>query len=178
MIKRYVIVLCAVCFLTGALSLNASAQPARGAMSPSKGISERGERGMRMEKKGPWSHKGERFEEMAKELSLTEEQQKKIEEHKKTMMEKAKALQEEIRQKKEAIGAELQKEQLDMDKINALQAELKSLITQREDTRLKGILEMREILTLEQFQKLHEKMGEHARRFKEGHPPPMPDEEE
>lgn len=178
MIKRYVIVLCAVCFLTGMASLDVGAQPAPDETPSPQGVFERGEHGPRMGKKGMGFHKGERFEEMVKELGLTEEQQKKIEEHKKTMMEKAKALREEIQQKKEAIGAELQKEQLDMEKINVLQAEIKALIAQREDGRLKGILEMREILTLEQFQKLHEKMGKHARRFKEGHPPPMPDEEE
>ena len=59
---------------------------------------------------------------------------------------------------------ELQNPTLNMDKINQIQSELKASQAQMLDARLQGILEIRKILTPEQFTKFSAKMEEHKGR--------------
>ncbi|HOY09472.1 MAG TPA: periplasmic heavy metal sensor [Candidatus Omnitrophota bacterium] len=120
------------------------------------------------------------FEEMAKELNLTDEQREKIEAHRQQNAEEVKALMEQISQKRRAIGAELQQPQLDWDKVKQLHGQLKELILKREDLMFSGILKIREILTTEQFMMFHEKMGQMRKMWKEKGekrmpPPPLED---
>ncbi len=61
-----------------------------------------------------------------------------------------------MKTKKEAIRNELQKEELDLERIYTIYNELKSLILKKIDHRLKGIPEARKILTTEQFRKFCE----------------------
>lgn len=166
--KKYGAVLFMTCCVAGATCVSVSAQTVFNAEVSQPKQSGDYHYQKRAEKKGMWKKGGERaFGHGLEGLGLTEEQQKKIDDHRNSAMEEAKMLMEQIRLKKEAIGAELQKETLDMDKITALQSEMKTLMAQKEDHRLKGILEMRSILTQEQFQKLQEKGKMYRRRFKD-----------
>lgn len=166
--KKYGTVLFMTCCVVGAICVPVSAQTVFNAEVSQPKQCEACNCKKRADQKGMWNKGGERaFGQGVEGLGLTEEQQKKMDVHRQSAMEEAKMLMEQIRLKKEEIGVELQKETLDMDKINALQSEMKTLMAQKEDHRLKGILEMRDILTQEQFQKLQEKGKMYRRRFKD-----------
>ena len=106
--------------------------------------------------KNSGERKEARHEHFYKELNLTDEQKKALEENKNKNREQMKALFEGMREKRTLIRQELQKDQLDMGKINQTQNELKALQSQMLDNRLAGILEVRKILTPEQFKKFSE----------------------
>lgn len=104
-------------------------------------------------------------EQFYKELNLTVEQKKALEENKNKSRQAAKALKDNIRAKRNLMRAELEKEQLDMNKVNKIQSELKALQAQMLDQRLEGILEVRKILTPDQFKEFGAKMGDRMERF-------------
>lgn len=54
---------------------------------------------------------------------------------------------------REALTTELMKPELDMDKINKIQASIKSAQNQITDRRFNSVIEVRKIMTLEQFKK-------------------------
>ena len=99
-----------------------------------------------------------RMSEVSKELNLSAEQQKQLEAHRKQHREQNAALFSDIKKKRDEIKSELQKPELNMNKINQLQAELKGLMGKIEDDRLNGILEVRKVLTAEQFAKFTQLM--------------------
>ncbi len=105
-----------------------------------------------------------RFKRMGKEIGITAEQEKKLEAHRKTHREQSRQLFEQMRQKREALQAEIEKPDMNMSQVNALQAELKSVQEKLADQRLEGILEVRKILTPEQFKKFHEITRREGRR--------------
>ncbi|HNQ51089.1 MAG TPA: periplasmic heavy metal sensor [Candidatus Omnitrophota bacterium] len=78
----------------------------------------------------------------------------------------------ELRQKTKAvrlqITEELNKEKTDTAKVNALVAELKALTGQRIDQQIQGIMELKKILTPEQFNALNEKRRQDGSRRKRG----------
>ena len=71
-----------------------------------------------------------------------------------------------IKGTRDSMRRELQKEKLDMAKINQINDEMKKLEAQMSDRRLEGILEVRKILSPEQFKKFTEKMGDGPEHFK------------
>lgn len=99
-------------------------------------------------------------QELYKKLDLTDDQKKALEENKNQNREQTKALFQSIKDKKEQMRQELQSGQLNMDKINQLQNELKASQAQMLDSRLQGILEIRKILTPDQFKKFMAHMEE------------------
>lgn len=101
-----------------------------------------------------------------KDLNLTQEQKKALEENKNKNREQMKTLFAGMKEKKALIREELQKDELNMEKINQVQNELKALQTQMIDHRLEGILEVRKILTPEQFKKFLTKMEDQKGRDK------------
>lgn len=104
-----------------------------------------------------WKVDKEKFKAKIKEeLGLTDEQQQKLEEHRKVHREQAKLYKKSIEDLREQLKKELEKEDFDREKVQGLHEQLKSLINQKEDHRLQGILDVREILTAEQFRKFHE----------------------
>ena len=113
---------------------------------------------------GPWGHKGkedhaqweEKKAEVFKQLGLTAEQEAKSKEHKEKHHGEMKAMKEQIRDKKEQMKQELQKADFDVNKVKQINEELKTLMVQIEDHHLEGILEVRQILTPEQFSKFME----------------------
>jgi periplasmic protein CpxP/Spy len=123
---------------------------------------------------GGW-HKGKGFGKQLKELNLTPEQKEKIEAQRKEQKSAMKNLRESLKAKHEELRAEMDKEKTDKAKIESITAELKKLEAQRIDQDVKGILQMKETLTPEQFKKLgamrEEGKGEkHGRKGKgKGH---------
>ena len=104
-------------------------------------------------------------DQLYKELNLTDEQKKALEENKNQHRAEFKALFENMRAKRDLMREELQKDALNMDKVNQIEGELKQLQSQMSDQRLQGILEVRKILTPEQFKKFMANMEEHKGRF-------------
>jgi len=109
-----------------------------------------------------------RFKEVSKELNLTPEQEEQLKKHRTQSREKMKEFRKKIAGKREEFGKEVQKQELDMEKINQLNSELKIMHSEMQDNRLKGILEIRNILTPEQFTKFKEFIGKHGPGMK-GH---------
>ncbi len=94
--------------------------------------------------------------EVFKQLDLNPEQEKQLNAHRKRHREEGKGLHKSIRAKREAMKEELQKQELDMEKIYKIHSELKDIQSNKADHRLEGILEVRKILTTEQFVKFME----------------------
>ena len=117
--------------------------------------------------KSAWDKKGPGPHDIFKDLNLTGEQKKMLEDNKNKHGEERKALFNAMKEKMAAMRLELQKEKLDMAKINQINDEIKNLEAQMTDHRLKGILEVRRILSPEQFKKFTEKMEEGPKHFKE-----------
>ena len=94
--------------------------------------------------------------EVFKQLDLSPEQEKQLQAHRRSHMGQGKEFWENMKAKKEAIRNELQKEELNMENVYKIHNELKDLLIQKADHRLEGILEVRKILTAEQFRKFCE----------------------
>ncbi len=107
------------------------------------------------------------FEEMVKELKLTDDQRKQIESHRQEHMQEIKTLMEQIFQLRKAIGEQLQQSRVDLDKVKQLHGQLKELIFKREDLMFSGILQIREVLTAEQFTLFNQKMGQMRKIFRD-----------
>jgi Spy/CpxP family protein refolding chaperone len=102
----------------------------------------------RMEKK---------MDNIIEELGLSPEQKEAILEHKKSHRQEMEETHKAMREKHDALKAELEKEELDQARIKALVAEIKELEGSMVDARVEGILAIRKILTLEQFKIFQEK---------------------
>ncbi len=90
------------------------------------------------------------------QLNLSPEQTKQLETHRNNHREQEGEFRGRLREKKEAIGNELQNEELNMEKIYRIHDELKGLLLKKADFKLEGILEVRKILTATQFRKFRE----------------------
>lgn len=96
------------------------------------------------------------------QLNLTPEQKKQLEDNKAKNKEVMKAIFETIKSLRESLKAELMKPELDMNKISAIQSQIKPLQNQMTDNRLNSILEVRKIMTREQFAKFIELTAKHG----------------
>ena len=104
--------------------------------------------------------------ELYQDLGLTNEQKKLLEENKNKHREQARAIFTQIHQKMDTLRQELEKNELNMQVIYQTNNELKQLETRMLDDRLEHILEVRKILTPEQFKKFGDKMNERREYFK------------
>ncbi len=117
------------------------------------------------ERKGDGKH----FEKIFDGLGLSAEQQEKLKAGREKNRDVEKKAREEMRNAREALGQELDKPTLDMVKVKALHETLKALMVKGEDRRLDTILEVRSILTPEQFAAFQKTMKEsHPWMHKEG----------
>ncbi|MEI6633026.1 MAG: Spy/CpxP family protein refolding chaperone [Chlamydiota bacterium] len=98
--------------------------------------------------------KGKGLGKHLKELDLTPEQQQKMKAQRKEQGIAMKSIRDALKAKHEELRAEIDKEKSDKAKIESITAELKKLEAQRIDQDVKGILQMKESLTPEQFKKL------------------------
>ena len=94
-----------------------------------------------------------RMEKFYGQLGLSEEQKKLLAENKRKHKESKRALHNEMRSAMEALGEEFKKEPLDLARLNASHAQIKELRSRMSDERFHAILEVRKILTKEQFEK-------------------------
>ncbi|MCC6543667.1 MAG: periplasmic heavy metal sensor [Nitrospirae bacterium] len=101
-------------------------------------------------KKARWE---ENISEMYKQLGLTPLQDKQLKDHRERHRSQMDTLHKEIKAKREQLGDELQKKDFNIHRVQQVHDELKSLKARMEDYRLEGILEVRKILTPEQFSK-------------------------
>ncbi len=110
--------------------------------------------------------------EVFKQLDLSPEQEKRIQAHRKDHRGQGKEFWTNMKAKKEAIRNELLKEELNMENVYKVHSELKNLLIQKADHRLEGILEVRKILTAEQFRRfceLRKDMHQMRKRRKESY---------
>ena len=103
------------------------------------------------------------------QLDLSPEQAGQLKTLRNTYREQRQQYRDNIQAKKEELRKELQKQDLDMGKIDQLHSELKTMLNQREDNRLKEILEVREILTSEQLGRFLEWREKFPRKSKVKH---------
>ncbi len=112
-------------------------------------------------------------------MQLTDEQKKLLEQNKDQHKEKAKILFGEIHKNMLLMRQELQKDNLDMEKVEQIQSEIKKIQLQILDDRLQGILEVRKILTPEQFRefsaKFEKRVGHKMNKFHGQMPMPPED---
>ena len=87
------------------------------------------------------------------QLNLTDQQKKQLDESRNKYMGQNKALFNQIKEKRALIRQELQRDKLDMNKINQANSELKKIEGQLLDSKLQGMIETKKILTPEQFKK-------------------------
>jgi len=99
---------------------------------------------------GAWHH-CQKHHLMAKVLDLTEGQQKQLKDIKQKQREAMKGLFEQIKSNREELNAEIIKATPDMSKVNNIQAQMKILQSQMVDNHLNSILEIKKIMTPEQF---------------------------
>lgn len=106
-------------------------------------------------------------EEIYRKLGLTEEQKKLLEDNKNKYREQKHALSMQMRQKMNLLRQELEKSELNTQEIYQTNDELKQLQDRLLDQRLECILQIRQILSPEQFKKFEDKINESARYFKD-----------
>jgi Spy/CpxP family protein refolding chaperone len=114
------------------------------------------EQGPRADHKGQF-RKGNIMEDIMKELDLSEEQTQKLEELKKPSWEEMKTRRKAIHAKNREIKAELDKVETDKNRIKTLVDELVSLEREKIESRINHVLQVKEVLTPEQFQVLKQK---------------------
>lgn len=115
----------------------------------------------------------EHSEKIFGQLNLSDKQKQAMEANKAAHRGKMKQNIEKMKTLREVFNTELMKPNLDTNKINVLQKQFKSLQGQIADDRLDSILEVRKILTPDQFAKFISLVKEHEKRyhFKEGKKP-------
>ncbi len=102
------------------------------------------------QKDGGWHH-GEHGRMMGKVLNLSADQEKQWKDSRQKQKEAMKSVFEQMKANREAFDAEIVKATPDMNKINDIQAQLKTIQGQMVDNHLNSILEVKKILTPEQF---------------------------
>ena len=110
------------------------------------------DQGKDMHKTGQWNHGPQpHLPSIAKVLNLSDDQVKQLE----AIHEKDKAAMkahfEQVRDNRNAFDAQIVLAQVDMNKINDIQTQLKTLQAQSLDDHLNSLLEIKKILTPEQF---------------------------
>ena len=110
--------------------------------------------------------KGPDFEKIAKELNITDEQKAQMNEMMKVDMERKQELRKQVREKMDAISDELMKENIDMNKVNAIAAEVQQLSADISRINIESKLKVRSILSFEQYTKMEQNRREMMEKFK------------
>jgi len=99
-----------------------------------------------------------RFEKLSEELGLTPEQQAQLEEQREAFKNKRKVLMEKMRAKNKALKEELEKPKVNRAKVDKGISDIQALTGEKLRSRVDKIIAMKGILTLEQFEKLQQKV--------------------
>lgn len=102
------------------------------------------------DQKGDW-HQAKEARMMAEVLNLTEDQQNQLKDIKQKQRDARKSAFEQLKANKTAFESEIVKATPDMTKITDLQTQLKTLQSQMVDDHLNSILEIKKLMTPEQF---------------------------
>lgn len=105
--------------------------------------------------------------ELYKELGLSEEQQVQIKEHRKRSHAQMKTIGESLKKQRENLRVVLSKYDADPAEIEKIASEIKYLHSQLIDHRIASILEVKTILSPEQFTKFQEKMNEFKKKMRQ-----------
>lgn len=97
------------------------------------------------------------------ELGLTDEQVQQLDDYRNQQREQMKQDRQTMKQLKEEIKQETEKTEIDEAKIKSIHEQLKTLNNKMSDNRLDGILQLRKILTPEQFKKFNEARGKRGK---------------
>ncbi len=124
-------------------------------------------------KEGEWHH-GQKDHMMAQVLNLSEDQEKQLKDNRQKQKEAMKSIFEQMKSNRKAFDTEIVKAAPDMTKINDIQAQFKTIQSQMADNHLSSILEIKKILTPEQFAgymalEKEEKLMRHEDNDKFGH---------
>lgn len=98
----------------------------------------------------------QRIQKIYDQLGLSDEQKKLLAENKAGHKAATQAVAQELKAVMENMGEEMKKKDLDMEKINVLRARMKELRERMAEERFNAVLEVRKILTQEQFVKFSE----------------------
>jgi len=110
------------------------------------------------------------FSDMAKILNLSADQEKQLKGNRQKQIKIMKSVFEQMKSNREAFKAEIVKAAPDMNKINEIQTRLKTIKSQMIDNHLNSILEIKKILTPEQFvgyMALEDELGKNGGNGKE-----------
>lgn len=102
-----------------------------------------------------------------KELNLTKEQEAKLGEYRKQNMPEKKKSMEGLRDSRKKLMEELGKTTSDQNEINRLSSEVKRHEATLLDLHVKSILQMKEVLTPEQYQKFGDRIKEQRKKHQE-----------
>ncbi|KPK97532.1 MAG: hypothetical protein AMJ95_08680 [Omnitrophica WOR_2 bacterium SM23_72] len=97
------------------------------------------------------------------ELNLSPEQQSRLEENRKAQRQEMKRLHDAVKEKNTKLREALKNPGVTREGVQPLTNELKSLQAQLIDSRINGILAVKEILTPEQFSRFNEMMEKRSR---------------
>ena len=109
---------------------------------------------------------GPDFEKIAKELNITDEQKAQMNEMMKVDMERKQELRKQIKEKMDAISDELMKENIDMNAVNAIAAEVQQLSADISRINIESKLKVRSVLSFEQYTKMEKTRKEMMEKFK------------
>lgn len=98
----------------------------------------------------------EKMDKLSEELNLTPEQRQQMKEHHQASREEMRSLREKMKENRKALAEELKKENPDRRNINRIASQMKEVQGEIIDQRIDNFLEMKKILTPEQYQKLSE----------------------
>lgn len=96
-------------------------------------------------------HHGQKDDMMAKVLNLSEDQVKQLQDLHQKERDTMKSTFEQLKAAHQAFEAEISKASPDMTKVDAAQAQIKTITGQMADNRLNSLLEVKKVLTPEQF---------------------------
>ena len=100
------------------------------------------------------------FGQMVEKLKLTPDQKEKFDANREKDREEAVALREQMSAKQKELSQALEAVVLDRNNVNRIHGEYKALVAKKEDARLASILEIRSILTPDQFSQYQSMMSE------------------
>lgn len=99
---------------------------------------------------GDWHH-AQREHRTAQILNLSEDQQKQLKDIHQKQKDAMKSIFEQMKSNRNAFEAEIIKTAPDMSKVNSIQIQIKGLLSQIADNHLNKLLEIKKIMTPEQF---------------------------
>ncbi|WP_372519433.1 Spy/CpxP family protein refolding chaperone [Candidatus Ruminimicrobiellum ovillum] len=106
------------------------------------------------------------FEKIAKELNITDAQKTQLNEMMKEDMSRKKELRQNIKQKMDLIDEELMKENIDMNVINKLAAEIQQTSADISRINIESKLKVRSVLSFEQYTKMEQSRKEMMAKFR------------